>query len=114
MTPPDANLPCRRCNQVPSDAVVIWGADRTGALTPRAAQCRGRCNRDAPPRRDKPTLAVTMTATRPGRCAGCERAVLPGDVIARVADQSYHYECSPPEAPRSRTWQQDRSGTRRA
>ena len=30
-------------------------------------------------RRDEPSWAVTMTATRPGCCAGCDWDIIPGD-----------------------------------
>jgi hypothetical protein len=109
VTPPAAGMPCRRCNQVPAvGAVIIYGPDEKGALVARQAQCRGRCRRKAPARQDTPSRAVTMTASRLGRCAGCERDVIPGDVLARATGQSFHYECAPPEHSRDWTWRRDR------
>ena len=32
MTPPEAGMPCRRCGQIPRDAVIIYGRDRAGSL----------------------------------------------------------------------------------
>jgi hypothetical protein len=43
-------LPCRRCGQVTPNRVIIWGADQTGALTAKAAQCRGTCPKETPQR----------------------------------------------------------------
>lgn len=92
---------------------VLWRAAADGSLAPYAAQCRPRCQHNTPARQDRPQAARTMTAIRPGRCPACPRDILPGDVIARIGDSSYHYECAPAEASRDRTWQQERARTRR-
>jgi hypothetical protein len=48
-----------------------------------------------------------MTAIRPGKCPACTWDIVPGDVIAQVAGQRYHYECGPAETARDRTWQRE-------
>jgi len=63
---------------------------------------------------DGPARAVTMTATRPGRCAGCERDVIPGDVLAQAGDRSFHYECAPAGDLRLQPQRRERARTRRA
>lgn len=92
---------------------VLWRRARDGSLAPYAAQCRPRCPRSTPGRQDEPKASRTMTAVRAGRCKACPRDILPGDVIARVGDSSFHYECSPEDAARDQTWQQERARTRR-
>jgi hypothetical protein len=123
VTPPSAGMPCRRCGKVTENAVVIYGADKAGFLSVRAAQCRGRCAAAPPPPgrgkerecpaadgHDGPSRAVTMTATRPGRCAGCERDVIPGDVLAQAGGHSFHYECASAGDSRPRRRERDRAG----
>ncbi len=106
------SLPCSRCGQVTRDAVIIYGPDQVGALVAKAAPCRGRCDKNAPDRRDSGARAVTMTASRPGRCAACERDIILGDVLARAPGQSFHYECAPPEDQQLR--HRERTRTRQA
>ena len=48
-------------------------------------------------------VADLVTRTRaPTRCAGCERDIIPGDVLAQVDGQSIHYACAPTEEPRTK------------
>jgi hypothetical protein len=54
-----------------------------------------------------------MTAIRPGKCPACTWDIVPGDVIAGVGGQHFHYECAPSETARDRSWQQERARTRR-
>jgi hypothetical protein len=42
-----------------------------------------------------------------------DRDIIPGDVIAGAGDQAFHYECSPNETSRDRTWQRGRDLARR-
>lgn len=105
-------LPCRSCGAVTGNPVVIYGRDAVGALVPKAAKCRGRCAGSDPVRRGKPSPVKTArtrtrTAIRPGLCPACGFDIVPGDVIAGSADQSFHYECSPNETSRDRSWQRE-------
>ncbi len=92
-------LPCRRCGQVTGDVVTVYGPTAAGALVPRAAECRGRCDRETPGRLAGGSRTVTATARRPGRCPACGFDIIPGDITALAAGVTYHYECSPPEDP---------------
>ena len=103
MTPP--GLPCRRCGVTAGKMTVLWKAAPNGSLAPYAAQCRPRCPKSTPARQDKPAQARTRTAIRPGLCPACGFDIVPGDVIAGAEGQSFHYECSPNETSRDRTWQ---------
>jgi hypothetical protein len=105
-------MPCRTCGAVTGNPVLIYGRDAVGALVPKQAKCRGRCVRQAPDRQDKPRAARPRTAIRVGLCPACDRDIVPGDVIAGAGDQSFHYECSPNETSRDRSWQQERARTR--
>jgi hypothetical protein len=89
---------------------VLWRAAPDGSLAPYAAQCRPRCPRSTPARK-VPQAARARTAIRPGLCLACERDVVPGDLVAGAGDQSFHYECSPNETSRDRSWQQERTRT---
>ena len=95
-----APLPCRRCGQTADGVVVIYGPDPSGALAPRAAQCRGPCRktvtREVPRPRPRPRdPGEALTAKRPGRCSGCPRDVVPGDRIVEVGPGRFvHFECS--------------------
>jgi hypothetical protein len=106
-------LPCRRCGKVTENVVTIYGPHATGALGPRQAQCKGPCPERAAVRQHKGSPERTMTAIRPGRCPACPRDILPGDVLAQVGGQVYHYECSPEQSSRDRTWQRERDQARR-
>jgi len=87
---------CRRCGKITSSATVIWGADRTGALTPRAAECRGRCTTSTSPAPGRSTgqRPVVITAYRPGVCATCDLDIVPGAKIVFAGEGRYaHREC---------------------
>jgi hypothetical protein len=109
----DDALPCRVCGAVTGNAVIIYGRDTVGALVPKQAKCRGRCVRQVPARQDRPRAARPRTAIRVGLCPACDRDILPGDVIAGAGDQSFHYECSPNETSRDRSWQREDQRARR-
>jgi hypothetical protein len=85
-------LACRRCGEVTPSRVIIWGADKTGSLSPRSAECRGLCPRDnAQPARsarpDRRGGPGAFTSIRPRlRAAECGLDIVPGDRIIRVAD----------------------------
>jgi hypothetical protein len=93
---PGTTLPCRRCHRVTDDPVVIYGADPTGALVPKAAQCRGLCAPPGKPRTTQPDRRSVGIARKPGRCSGCPRDIVPGDRIMRTGEMDYvHLECAP-------------------
>lgn len=94
----ETSLPCRKCKRVSGDATVIYGRDRTGALVPKAAQCKNRCPRA--PQVPVPSGPAAVTAIRPGKCSACTWDIVPGDKIIRGGDgRFWHTECSPAESP---------------
>jgi hypothetical protein len=93
---PGTALPCRRCHRATGDPVVIDGADPTGALVPKAAQCRCLCAPPGKPPTTQPDRRLVGTARKPGRCSGCPRDIVPGDRIMRTGEMDYvHLECAP-------------------
>jgi hypothetical protein len=93
---PGTALPCRRCHRVTDNPVVIYGADPTGTLAPKPAQCRGPCAPPGKPRTTQPDRRSVGTASKPGRCSGCPRDIVPGDRIMRTGEMDYvHLECAP-------------------
>jgi hypothetical protein len=104
-------LPCRRCQAVTPDPVIIYGRDTAGALVPRAAQCRGRCQG----RQAGASPGTVVTAFRPGKCAGCRWDIVPGDKIVHGDESSfYHFECAPAQDPPPRVRRRERATARQA
>jgi hypothetical protein len=106
-------LKCRRCDRVTPDVVVIYSRNRSGALIPGTAQCKGNC--PAPPSADGPRRPAPVTAIRPGKCAACTWDIVPGDKIARSGDGLFwHWECAPAEEQLPAVATRERTRTRRA
>ena len=97
------DIPCRRCGGTAGDMTKLWKAGPGGALAPYAAQHRAPCASPAPPpprirRRDRLNV---ITASRPGKCAACERDVVPGDKAVNTDAGLVHLECAPGRAAAS-------------
>jgi hypothetical protein len=91
-----AGIACRRCGKTTSDATVIYGPNRAGALIARAAECKGRCTTAAPPApgRSKGPRPPIITAYKVGVCGTCEQDIVPGTKITYAGEGRYaHCEC---------------------
>lgn len=108
-------MPCRRCGKVTGAVVLIYGKDSTGALVPKAGQCRARCGGEAPARHGTCAKLTTATAIRPGKRPSCPMDIAPGDLTVRSGDGWFwQVECAPPEASGQQPERRKRTRTHRA